>query len=273
MTYTPVVPLGGYAGWTFLTRTMARQSEAMVKSPEVKRDEDYFRANIAKVNTAADLVKDRRLLKVALGAFGLDADLNNKAFIEKVLKESTLNGSSLVNKLADKQYLKLAQAFGFGDFATPRNKLSDFPDKLLEAWRARQFEAAVGNQDGDLRLALNARRELAALATKSGSETTRWLGILGNAALKQVVGKALGLPANIGAIDLDKQVQIFQDKAQAVFGEATVTQFTDSAKVESLIRRFLVRSQADAMASQGGSTAAALAILQQTAELARRRSP
>ena len=111
MTYSPVIPVSGYAGWSFLGRTMAKQTAAFEKSPEIKRDEDYFRANIGKVNTAEELVKDRRLLKVALGAFGLDADMNNKAFIEKMLKEGTLNGSALANKLADKQYLKLTVAF------------------------------------------------------------------------------------------------------------------------------------------------------------------
>jgi Protein of unknown function (DUF1217) len=271
MTFNPVVPLGGYAGWTFLNRTMAKQTEAFVKSPEIKRDEDYFRANIGKINTAADLVKDRRLLKVALGAFGLDADLNNKAFIEKILKDGSLNGSALANKLADKQYLKFSAAFGFGDFATPRSKLSDFPDKIIAAYRARQFEAAVGGQDGDLRLALNARRELATLATKSGTEQVKWLGILGNSAMKQVFSKALGLPTSIGAVDLDQQMQAFQTKAEAVFGDKSVSQFTDSAKVETLVRRFLVRAQADAISSQSGSGAAALAILQQTAAFARNR--
>ena len=271
MTFNPVIPVSGYAGWTFLNRTMTKQTAAFQKSPDIKRDEDYFRANIGKVNGAADLVKDRRLLKVALEAFGLGADLNNKAFIEKVLKEATLNASSLANKLADKQYLKFATAFGFGDFATPRSKLSDFPDKIITAYRARQFEAAVGEQDGDMRLALNAQRELATLAVKSGSEQLKWLGVLGNSALKQVFTKALGLPGNIGAVDLDRQLLTFQDRANKAFGDGSVSQFTDPAKVETLIRRFLVRSQADAVSGQGGSGAAALAILQQTAAFARRR--
>ena len=264
MTFSPVVPVSGYAGWTFLNRTMAKQTAAFVKSPEVKRDEDYFRANIGKINSAEQLVADRRLLKVALGAFGLDADINNKAFIEKILKDGTLNTGALGNKLADKQYLKFSAAFGFGDFATPRSKLSDFPDKILAAYRARQFEAAVGNQDGDLRLALNAKRELGTLATKASTEAVKWFGILGNAALKQVFSKALGLPASIGAVDLDQQLQVFQDKAAAVFGDKTVSQFTDPAKVETLIRRFLVRAQADAVSSSSGSGAAALAMMQQT---------
>ena len=270
MTFNPVVPVSGYAGWTFLNRTLAKQTDAFVKSPEIKRDEDYFRANIGKINTAEELVKDRRLLKVALGAFGLDADLNNKAFIQKVLKDGTLNADGLSSKLADKQYQKLSAAFGFGDFAMPRSKLSDFPEKIITAYRARQFEAAVGNQDGDLRLALNAQRELATLATKSSTEPVKWLGILGNSALKQVFTKALGLPASIGSVDLDQQMQVFQDRAQAAFGDKTVSQFTDPAKVESLVRRFLVRAQADAISSQSGSSAA-LAMLQQSAAFARRR--
>lgn len=264
MTYTPVLPTGGYAGWTLLNRTMAKQTAAFVKSPEFKRDEDYFKANIGRITTAEQLVKDRRLLKVALGAFGLDADINNKAFIEKVLKDGTLNTAALSNKLADKQYQKFSAAFGFGDFATPRTKLSTFPDQIISAYRARQFEAAVGNQDGDLRLALNAQRELGTLATKSGSEQTKWLGILGNSALKQVFTKALGLPASVGAIDLDQQLQLFKAKADVVFGENTVSQFTDPAKVDTLIRRFLVRAQVDANLGQSGSGAAVLSMLQQT---------
>lgn len=271
MTFTPVIPASGYAGWTLLNRTMAKQTDAFVKSPEIKRDEDYFRANVGKVNSAEDLVKDRRLLKVALGAFGLDADLNNKAFVEKILKSATLDPKSLANKLADKQYLKLATAFGFGDYATPRSKISDFPDTIISAYRARQFEAAVGTADGDLRLALNAQRELATLAKNTSSDTTKWFGILGNTALKQVFTKALGLPAGIGAIDLDQQLKAFQDKADTVFGDRTVAQFTDTAKVETLIRRFLVRSQADANSSLNNSGAAALAMMQQTAAFLRQR--
>lgn len=271
MTYAPVIPASGYAGWTVLKRTMAKQTETFVRSPEIKRDEDYFRANIGKINTAEDLVKDRRLLKVALGAFGLEADINNKAFIQKVLEGSTLSPSSLANRLADKQYLKMSVAFGFGNFKIPATKISTFSDQILKDYKARGFEVAVGEQDGDLRLAMNAERELVVLAKKTTSEDTKWFGILGNSALKQVFTKALGLPSSIGSVDLDQQLKVFKEKAQAIFGADTVSQFTDPAKVESVIRRFLVRSQADAMASSVGSGAAALAILQQTAANMRRR--
>ena len=148
---------------------MSTQTAVFNASTDMKRDEDYFRAKIGKITTAEQLVNDRRLLKVALGAFGLDSDIGNKFFIRKVLEDGTLTPGALANRLADKQYQKLSASFGFGDFAVPSTKLSDFPDKILMAYRARQFEAAVGEQNPDLRLAMNVQRELPGIADKSNS--------------------------------------------------------------------------------------------------------
>ena len=50
---------------------------------------------------------------VALGAFGLQDDLPNRFFIQKVLEGGTLSTDSLANKLSDPRYAALAKAFGF----------------------------------------------------------------------------------------------------------------------------------------------------------------
>ena len=71
MNFTPVVPLGGLSGWALLSRTSERQTDLFNKSPQIVRDTEYFEQNIAKITTAEGLVSDRRLLRVALGAFGL----------------------------------------------------------------------------------------------------------------------------------------------------------------------------------------------------------
>ncbi len=243
MTFSPALPLSGVGGWAFLKRTAPAQQAAYSAQPQIKRDEDYFRANIARINSAEDLVKDRRLLRVALAAFGLDADINNKAFIRKVLSDGTLKEGTLANRLADKQYQKLSAAFGFGDFSTPRNKVSDFADKVLSLSRRRGFEAAVGEQNGDLRLAMNLERELPALASKPGSEDLLWLTVMGNQPLRQVFQRALGLPASFASIDLDRQLATLKDRAERTFGSASIRQFSDPKKVEDLIRQFLVRSE------------------------------
>ena len=272
MSFAPVLLGTGYAGWTFLKRTLPGQTAAFNKAPEITRDEAYFRANIAKAKTADDLVSDRRLLRVALGAFGLEGDINNKAFIRKILSDGTLTPGALANRLADKQYLKLSAAFGYGDFSTPRTAISTFPDKILAEYKTRQFAAAVGQQSDDMRLGLNAETELAALAArKNTSEDTKWLTIMGNPPLRRVMEKALGLPASLASLDLDRQLGSFKDKAQRIFGDTSVSQFTDPAKVEAVLRRFLVRSEADALGTGTSSQAAALQMLQNSAAFARQR--
>ena len=135
MTYQPVVPVGGYAGWVFLNRTMDTQQAAFNSSAAIQRDVDYFKENIGEISSAEALVNDRRLLSVALGAFGLDDDINNKYFIQKVLDDGTLDDDALANKLSDKRYFEFSKAFGFGDFDTPNTVLSEFPDDIVnEYW-------------------------------------------------------------------------------------------------------------------------------------------
>jgi len=113
MSFAPILPLSGTAGWALLKRTMAAQTAALNASPEMARDADYFSANIGKITSADQLVNDRRLLKVALGAFGLEGDIANKAFIKRVLTDGTQSKTALANKLADKRYAQLSAAFGF----------------------------------------------------------------------------------------------------------------------------------------------------------------
>lgn len=266
MTFTPVLPLSGYAGWALLNRTMTAQTAAFNKSPEIMHDENYFRAKIGSVKTADQLVSDRRLLKVALGAFGLDTDIDSKAFIKKVLTDGTTSAAALANRLSDKRYQQFAAAFGF-DQATPATQTKDFATGIVTAYKTREFESAVGAQDEDMRLALNARRELTALAGKSSTETTKWLTIMGNTPLTTVIQKALGLPASISSINLDQQLTVYQTKAAAVLGSSSISQFTDSKKVDVLIKKFLTRSQADQLISQNSSTSIALTLLQTRAGL------
>lgn len=263
MTFVPALPLTGYAGWKFLGRTREAQQAALSASPVMKTNAQYFRENIGKVRTGEDLVADRRLMTVALGAFGLDDDINSKFFIRKVLESSTFDAKSLANKLSDKRYVEMAKAFGFGDFPTsPNTLLSTFPDKIVKQFEARQFERAVGEQNQPMRLAMNAERELAAIADKKGSENTKWFTIMGNAPLRQVMETAFGLPKQFGSADLDQQLGEFKKRAQQFLGSSDPAMFKDPAKVEELVKLFLVRS--DIAAGPSGMTrgSAALSILQ-----------
>lgn len=262
MSFSPVVPLSGLAGWSFLKRTAIAQKDSFEATPVLRREEAYFRAKIGSVKTAEALVSDRRLLRVALGAFGLDADINNTFFIRKVLEDGTLDTGALANKLANKQYAALSKAFGFGDYSTPRTQLSDFASTILSAYKTRQFEVAVGESQPDLRLALNAERELSDLARKSSSEDTKWYTILGSAPLREVFETAFGLPSSFASVDLDQQLGVLKSRTARLLGEATVSQFGEAGKTEKLIRAFLARAAADAgTIAPGSRSATALQLL------------
>lgn len=261
MTFQPVLPLGGLAGWSFLKRTQDRQQAVQQAAPAQQRDEAYFRAKIGQINTAEQLVSDKRLLRISLTAFGLEGDVNSKAFIQKILEGGTLAADSLANRLADKQYLKLSAAFGFGDFSVPRTKISTFATEILTQFRARTFETAVGAQNNTFRLALNAERELPALAARPISENAKWFTLLGNAPLREVVQTALGLSKSFASIDIDQQISVLKSRADAAFGSDAITQFTEPAKMDALIRRFMFQAEVQGQSVNTSPAAIALQLL------------
>ncbi|PUB11785.1 DUF1217 domain-containing protein [Yoonia sediminilitoris] len=265
MSFQPVVPLTGYVGWRFLDRTIENQQKAFDESQPVVRATDYFREKIAGISTAEELVDDRRLLEVALGAFGLDDDINNKFFIKTILEEGTVDDEALANRLTDPRYRDLTAAFGFGENAIPNTILEIFSEEIISRYEDRQFEKAVGEQNNDLRLALNLENGLADILDNGGSNNAFWFSIMGNPPLRSVFQTALGLPQSIATIDVDKQREIFQERSQSIFGTDDLSDFTDPEQQEKLIRLFLIRSEAQSQTFTGGSTA--LTLLQSVPSL------
>lgn len=243
MTFAPVLPLSGYAGWRFLQRTLPQQSAAHDTQATIRRADAAFRDRIGQVQSAADLVADRQLLSVALTAFGLTGDLPNKAYVEKVLESDSYDPRSFANRLSDKRYLALARAFGFGDPAGANTQRPGFADAILDKYRTRSFEEQVGAVDDSMRQAMALPRDLGALAAQDSTERTRWYTVLGTSSLRAVFETAFALPQSFGSLDLDRQVSILQDRTERLTGEGTIAQFTDPDRIEVLTRRFFLASQ------------------------------
>jgi len=245
MTFSPVVPIGGVAGWRFLERTEDTQRAAFDRSPQIERDIQYFKENIGAVRTAEDLVSDRRLFVVALGAFGLDEEINKTFFLRKILEEGTEDPQALANRFVDPRYGDIARAFGFGNLAGARTDLPSFATEITSAYRTRQFEIAVGDSNPDLRLALGFRRQIADFAASDAPDGTTWFRIMGSQPMRTVFEAAYNLPSQFGTLDVDQQRDILRDKTRELFGDSAVNVFRDPDAVERVIDRFLVRRQLD----------------------------
>lgn len=261
MSFQPILPLSGYVGWRFLQRTLETQQQTFNNSAPVKRVTDHFREKIGSIRTAEDLVADRQLLEVALGAFGLEDDIDNRFFIKKVLSDGTTSTDALSSKLADKRYAAISKEFGFGENDLPRTGLSFFADKITALYEKHQFERAVGDQDNDLRSALNITTGLDSIVSNSKSNDARWFSIMGNPPIRAVLQTALGLPSSIAQLDIDLQLETFKSRAEATFGSSEVSDLAAPEQQEKLIRLFLIRSQSNAFAASNSSSIA-LTLLQ-----------
>lgn len=261
MTFQPVVIGSGVAGWKFLQRTFEPQFDAFSKSSQLVRDTEYFSDTISRIETAEDLVKDRHLLSVALGAFGLQDDLDNRYFIQKILEDGTTSDDALANKLTDDRYKRLSDAFGFGPGAATTTRNQKDMAAIVEQFKMQSFEVSVGQQNDTMRIALYAQRELAALANEDISEDAKWFTLMGLPPLRSMFETSLGLPKAFGQIDIDQQYEVFREKTQSVTGDDTVAQFANAENIDRMTQLYLARSQIAEIGSVASSNANALTLL------------
>lgn len=260
--FQPVIPLSGLAGWRFLQRTYDTQFETFSNGSLLQRDTDYFRENIGQVRTAEDLTSDRRLLNVALVAFGLEDDIDNRFFIRKILEEGVTNDDALANRFSDPRYRELSEAFGFGPGEFLKTGLNSFVDAIIIRHRTNSFEVAAGEQNSAMRVALYGQRELGLLANEDMSNDARWFTVMGDPPMRQLFEAALNLPAALGQIDIDQQLQVFKDAAVSVLGTDDLTVFAEQDARENLITKFVVRDQIRNFSAGMSNTSIALALLQ-----------
>lgn len=261
MSFEPLIPAGGLLGYRVLTSTEAKQRATFEARPDIARDIDYFTRNIAAVKTPDDLVADRRLLRVALGAFGLDEDIDKRAFIRKILAEGTEDPEAFANRFVDPRYARLSRAFGFGDIGGARIGRQVFPQEITSQYSALQFEVAVGAQDESLRVALYFRRSIETYAKAEDPSGIAWLSVLGDLPMRRLFEGAFGLPETFAQLDIDRQRDELKAASRKAFGDDSLAVFTDPANVESAIRKYLARAAAASGPDQSTRGFAALAML------------
>jgi len=239
----PSTPIGGIAGWRYMQRTQESQLEAFKATPALDRELTYFKENISKVESVDDLINDYTLFKVALGAFGMEDKVADKFFFKKVLSEGSEADGAFSLRLTDTNYREMAEAFGFGNAGGAKVAESDFAQKITDAYQVRQFEKAVGESDDTMRLALNLEREIGKYADGESPETVSWFQLMASPPLRSVFESAYGLPTSIGTLNIDRQLEVFQDANARLFGSASMDVFKDPENVDKLLQNFFAQEQ------------------------------
>ena len=259
MSFSPVLPSTGLTGWNFLKASLPTQTELFEKSPEIQRDLEYFEDNIRNIKTLDDFMNDRRIQKVALGAFGLGEEINKGAFVRKVLDEGVAERTAFARRINNEDYIEFATAFDFTNGDLELNSLEI--DNIKQAYEDETFEIALGDVDNNMRLALNFQREISDLANRGLSEAGGWFKAMGSVPLRTVLESAFNMPEGFSQLNIDKQKELLSDKANSLFGGKGVEVFQDPENVETTIRRFLLQEQIAAGPAPGTPGLAALTIL------------
>lgn len=260
MPIAPVLPSSGLTGWNFLNATLPAQEKVFNNSADISRDVDYFKENIGEVKTLDDLMGDRRLLKVALGAFGLGDEINKGAFVRKVLEEGTEDRSAFAVRLNNSDYLEMARSFDFsnGDLSLSESDIN----AMVKGYQQETFEVSLGGVDNSMRLALNFKREMSELANAGLSEDGGWFRAMGSVPLRTVLESAFNMPSGFAQLDIDRQKELLSDKANSLFDGKTIDVFKDPEVIETTIRRYLLQEQVASGPSANTPGFAALTLLQ-----------
>jgi len=266
MSFQPAIVGSGIVGWRMLQRTYDTQFAVFNKGPALEREVSRFLEEVPKIETVDDFVRNRDVLRVALGAFGLQDDLNNTYFIKKVLEDGTIDPRSLANRLGDRRYKEFSEFFGFGPAELKTTGLNYKMQEIADRYREMSFESAIGQQDNSLRIAMYAQRELQELADLDESERTKWFTIMADPPLREMIQTALNLPSSFSQLDIDAQLPQFQKRMRRLTGSDDVSQFTEGSKaLKRVTDIYLARSQVLNGTAGFSSGSVALTLLQLSA--------
>jgi hypothetical protein len=211
------------ADYTRLTSNMTKSMALVAQEPTVSRDTAYYLANIGKVKSIDDFLKDDRLFSYAMTAYGLGDMTYAKAFMRKVLTEGISSSTAFANQLNDSRYREFASAFNFAALGANATQTTQATTGTTNQYVTQTLEQNAGDQNEGLRLAL--------YFTRKASSITNAMQILADPALTQVVQTALGLSPTVSAGNIDSQAAMLTKML-------TISDFQDPAKVTRFVQRF-----------------------------------
>lgn len=211
--------------YQIITSNLARTKSLIENDASVKREIDYYNKTIKTIKTIDDFIKNDRVFKFAMKAYGLEDMAFGKALIKKLLQEGTSNPLSMANKMSNPLYKEFAKAFDFVGKGADATSAASATTQAVEKYVQQTLEQREGNDNQGVRLALYFKRK--------ASSITNTMGILADKAILEFVQTTFNIPKAAGRADIDVQVRQLEKLLN-------VKDLQDPKKVDKLIQRFSV---------------------------------
>lgn len=202
--------------------------KAFEAQPSVARDLVTFSEDITSIKSVDDLMNNHTVLTMVLSAFQLESEIDKPAMVEKILTEPPTDDESLVNRLAEPRWTKLANAMYSLNSDPDFFQKQENVDAILTGYRTNEYEKFEGENADGVREAMYFKR------LASGIETIEQ--IIADTAMMHVVRVSLGLPESFQALSYDQQKERLED----MFDPADLQ---DPDKIDEIINRFLIFTQ------------------------------
>ena len=210
-------------GYKLIASDLTAALKRTATQPNVQRDSEYYLANITKIKSIDDFIKDDRIFKYAMKAFGLEDMDYAKAFMRKVLAEGIDDPQSFANSLTDTRYRDFAETFNFKRYTTGATVFDRAQQGTVDRYVRQTLEVDAGRSNEGVRLALYFQRKA------EGVETP--FHLMADRALLKVTQVALGIPESTGTMDIDRQAELIAKKLD-------IEDLKEPAKLDKFLERF-----------------------------------
>jgi hypothetical protein len=206
-----------------IAMNLDRSLTSVAQQPVNARQTTDYLERISSIDSVDAFLDDPGIYTYALKAHGLEDMGYAKAFIRKVLVEGADNPDAFANRLADPRYKELAQTFNFARYGETATVFDRAQLGTVDKFNRETLETEAGLDNEAVRLALYFQRQ--------APKANNFFDIIADPALAKVAQVLAGLPASIGAIDIDKQAELFSQRID-------LAELKDPAKLELQIERF-----------------------------------
>jgi len=211
------------ARYQIVTTNMARTKALIENDAAVKREIEYYNKTIKTIKTIDDFIKNDRVFKFAMKAYGLEDMAYGKALIKKLLQEGVSSPTSMANKMSNPLYKEFAKAFDFAGKGAAATSEASATTRVVEKYVQQTLEQREGDSNQGVRLALYFKRKASSIKTT--------MGILADKAVLEFVQTTFNIPKAASKADIDIQVRHLEKLLD-------VKDFQDPKKVDMLIQRF-----------------------------------
>lgn len=190
---------------------------------------EVYQEKIQSIGTVSELLADREVLDVVIGAFGFDPEEVTDDFLKQAFGSDLSDSKSFVNQQTDSRWAELVASFNFdaeGNLTREtmgtiqqRGEVMETVNKYLR----QTLEEAEGESNEAVRLALYFQR--------AAPNVTDAYGLIADDALMAVFRTTFGYSDEFSNMDVDQQARIIEDNMD-------LADLQDPEKMERFLQRY-----------------------------------